>query len=180
MKHGRVVFGGAVHGCTPVGPETAAGATHLRLADGRVLEGTAKQIAESMHALAFGQENRTLSEYIDWAVDQARRMNEIELDVTGATYPREWAGQPIQPFVGRSLAPLFRGTELPADRWLHWEQYDNKAVRHGAWKRRPPARANYPSRHAVPPASSVTTRRFHQSNAGSRCTDGFRDESHKS
>jgi hypothetical protein len=55
------------------------------MADGRVLEGTAKQIAESMHALAFGQENRTLSEYIDWAVDQARRMNEIDLDVTGAT-----------------------------------------------------------------------------------------------
>ena len=44
------------------------------LADGRVLEGTAKQIAEAMHALAFGQENRTLSQYIDWAVDQARRM----------------------------------------------------------------------------------------------------------
>jgi hypothetical protein len=38
-----------------------------------------------MHALAFGQENRTLSEYIDWAVDQARRMNEIDLDVSGAT-----------------------------------------------------------------------------------------------
>ena len=38
-----------------------------------------------MHALAFGQENRTLSEYIDWAVDQARRMNEIDLDVIGAT-----------------------------------------------------------------------------------------------
>jgi len=29
------------------------------MADGRVLECTAKQIAESMHALAFGQENRT-------------------------------------------------------------------------------------------------------------------------
>jgi hypothetical protein len=54
-------------------------------ADGRVLEGTAKQIAEAMHALAFGQENRTLSEYIDWAVDQARRMNEIDLEVTGTT-----------------------------------------------------------------------------------------------
>jgi hypothetical protein len=37
------------------------------------------------YALAFGQENRTLSEYIDWAVDQARRMNEIDLEVTGAT-----------------------------------------------------------------------------------------------
>ena len=52
---------------------------------GRVLEGTAKQIAEAMHALAFGQENRTLSEYIDWAVDQARRMNEIDMQVEGDT-----------------------------------------------------------------------------------------------
>jgi len=51
------------------------------MADGRVLEGTAKQIAEAMHALAFGQENRTLPEYIDWAVDQARRMNEIDMQV---------------------------------------------------------------------------------------------------
>jgi len=55
------------------------------MADGRVLEGTAKQIAEAMHALAFGQENRSLSEYIDWAVDQARRMNEIDMEVEGDT-----------------------------------------------------------------------------------------------
>lgn len=54
-------------------------------AGGRVLEGTAKQIAEAMHALAFGQENRSLSEYIDWAVDQARRMNEIDMQVEGDT-----------------------------------------------------------------------------------------------
>lgn len=38
-----------------------------------------------MHALAFGQKNRTLSEYIDWAVDQARRMNEIDMQVEGDT-----------------------------------------------------------------------------------------------
>ena len=55
------------------------------MADGRVLEGTAKQIAEAMHALAFGQENRSLSEYIDWAVDQARRMNESDMQVEGDT-----------------------------------------------------------------------------------------------
>ena len=55
------------------------------MADGRVLEGTAKQIAEAMHALAFGQENRSLSEYIDWAVNQARRMNEIDMEVEGDT-----------------------------------------------------------------------------------------------
>ena len=55
------------------------------MADGRVLEGTAKQIAEAMHALALGQDNRSLSEYIDWAVDQARRMNEIDMQVEGDT-----------------------------------------------------------------------------------------------
>ena len=53
--------------------------------DGRVLEGTAKQIVEAMHYVAFGQEQRTLSEYIDWAVDQASRMNEIDLKVEGET-----------------------------------------------------------------------------------------------
>ena len=55
------------------------------MADGRVLEGTAKLLAEAMHALALGQENRTLSEAIDGAVDQARRMNELDLEVTGTT-----------------------------------------------------------------------------------------------
>jgi arylsulfatase A-like enzyme len=56
------------------------------------------------------------------------------VEVTGATYPREFAGEKIQPFVGRSLAPVLRGADLPADRWLYWEQYNNKAVRHGTWK----------------------------------------------
>jgi hypothetical protein len=55
------------------------------LSDGRVLEGTAKQIAEAMHYVAFGQQDRTLGEYIDWAVDQARRMNEIDMVVDGET-----------------------------------------------------------------------------------------------
>ena len=50
----------------------------------RVAE-TGKAQTEAMHALAFGQENRTLSECIDWAVDQARRMNEIDMQVEGDT-----------------------------------------------------------------------------------------------
>jgi predicted RNA-binding protein with PIN domain len=55
------------------------------VADGRVLQGTAKQIVEAMHSIAFGQENRTLSEYVDWAVDMARRMTGVELVVEGET-----------------------------------------------------------------------------------------------
>jgi hypothetical protein len=38
-----------------------------------------------VHKKAFGQENRALSEYIDWAVDQARHMNEIDMQVEGDT-----------------------------------------------------------------------------------------------
>jgi len=38
-----------------------------------------------VHKEAFGQENRALSEYIDWAVDQARHMNEIDMQVEGDT-----------------------------------------------------------------------------------------------
>ncbi len=53
--------------------------------DGRVLEGTPKQIVEAMQYVAFGQENRTLSEYIDWAADMARRMNDVDLVVEGDT-----------------------------------------------------------------------------------------------
>ena len=66
------------------------------------------------------------------------------LDLTGATYPREFAGQAIQPFVGRSLAPILRGGDLPADRWLYGEQYNNNAVRHAAWKAVQPAEPNSP------------------------------------
>ena len=54
-------------------------------ADGRVLQGTAKQIVEAMQYVAFGQQDRTLTEYIDWAAEQASRMNEVDLRITGST-----------------------------------------------------------------------------------------------
>ncbi|MBL9190686.1 MAG: arylsulfatase [Opitutaceae bacterium] len=66
------------------------------------------------------------------------------LELSGAAYPAELGGQRIQPLVGRSLAPVLRGGALPADRWLYWEQYNNKAVRHGHWKAVQPAEANSP------------------------------------
>jgi hypothetical protein len=34
-----------------------------------------------MHSIALGQENRTLSEYIDRALGVARRMNEVDFVV---------------------------------------------------------------------------------------------------
>jgi arylsulfatase len=66
------------------------------------------------------------------------------VELSGASYPAEFSGQKIQPLVGRSLAPVFRGGDLPADRWLFWEQYNNKAVRHGSWKAVQPAEPGSP------------------------------------
>ena len=54
-------------------------------ADGRVLEGTALQITEAMHGLAFTQAHRPLGDYIDWAVEQAGWMSDTELVVEGDT-----------------------------------------------------------------------------------------------
>ena len=71
--------------------------------DGRVLEGTAKQIVEAMHYVAFGQEQRTLGEYIDWAVDQASRMNELDLKVEGET-DEEKAASLIEAMLRAGLA----------------------------------------------------------------------------
>ena len=55
------------------------------MSDGRVFEGTPRQIVEAMQYIAFGQENRTLGEYIDWLVDQVERLEETPLKVEGET-----------------------------------------------------------------------------------------------
>ena len=73
------------------------------IADGRVLQGTAKQIVEAMHSIAFGQENRSLSEYIDWSVDMARRMAGVELAVEGETDEKKSASL-VQAMLDAGLA----------------------------------------------------------------------------
>ena len=55
----------------------------VQMGDGRVIEGTAREIVEAMHLLSFGQEDRTLSQYIDWVVRQTRSLYELDLRVTG-------------------------------------------------------------------------------------------------
>ena len=55
----------------------------VQMGDGRVLKGTAREIVEVMHLLSFGQEDRTLSQYIDWVVGQTRSLCEFDLRVTG-------------------------------------------------------------------------------------------------
>ena len=71
--------------------------------DGRVFEGTPKQIVEGMQFIAFGQENRTLSEYIDWLVDQVQRLESMELNVTGEN-DEEKAASLVKAMVEAGLA----------------------------------------------------------------------------
>lgn len=71
--------------------------------DGRVFQGTPKQIVEAMQYIAFGQENRTLGEYIDWLVDQVQRLESTELKVEGAT-DEEKAASLVQAMLGSGLA----------------------------------------------------------------------------
>ena len=72
-------------------------------ADGRVLQGTPKQIVEAMQSIAFGQDNRTLSEYIDWIVDQVQRMEGVALEVEGET-DREKAASLVEAMLDAGLA----------------------------------------------------------------------------
>ncbi len=73
------------------------------MSDGRVFQGTPKQIVEAMQYIAFGQENRTLGEYIDWLVDQVQRLESIDLKVEGGT-DEEKAASLVQAMMGAGLA----------------------------------------------------------------------------
>ena len=57
----------------------------IQMNDGRVLDGTPVQIVGEMQYLAFGQEGKTLGEYIDWAVAQLERFGGAKLTVEGKT-----------------------------------------------------------------------------------------------
>ncbi|HVM49341.1 MAG TPA: arylsulfatase [Candidatus Acidoferrum sp.] len=55
------------------------------------------------------------------------------VDLSGAKYPTEFHGQPIQPMEGRSLAPAFANQPIQRDA-LYWEHEGNAAIRVGDWK----------------------------------------------
>jgi hypothetical protein len=57
----------------------------ITMRDGRVLHGTPVEIVKAMQALAFGVEQMTLDQYIDWVVQNARRFEGVELLVAGDT-----------------------------------------------------------------------------------------------
>jgi ribosomal protein S3 len=53
--------------------------------DGRVFQGIALQIVRAMQDIAFGVEDFTVPKYIEWVVTNARKFEEVELDVKGET-----------------------------------------------------------------------------------------------
>ena len=56
------------------------------------------------------------------------------LDVAGAKYPAEFAGQKITPLEGVSLRPVFEAKPLERAKPLVWEHEGNRAIRDGDWK----------------------------------------------
>lgn len=56
------------------------------------------------------------------------------LDVSGATYPKEFNGQTIKPLQGVSLRPAFTSERLDRAEPIFWEHEGNRAVRDGKWK----------------------------------------------
>ena len=56
------------------------------------------------------------------------------VDLAGATYPAEFAGESITPLQGVSLRPAFQGGDLRRARPIFWEHEGNRAVREGRWK----------------------------------------------
>jgi arylsulfatase A-like enzyme len=56
------------------------------------------------------------------------------VDLAGAKYPEQVAGQAIKPREGVSLRPAFNGEPLSRSQPLFWEHESNRAVREGDWK----------------------------------------------
>lgn len=57
----------------------------ISMRDGRVFQGTALQIVNAMQDIAFGVDDFTVPEYIDWVVANARKFEEVELKLEGTT-----------------------------------------------------------------------------------------------
>lgn len=56
------------------------------------------------------------------------------VDVGGAKYPAEFAGEKIKPMQGVSLAPAIKGKSLKREQPICWEHEGNRAIRDGKWK----------------------------------------------
>jgi len=55
------------------------------------------------------------------------------IDVSGATYPREFRGKTIKPLEGKSLVKIFKEDAIDRQA-IYWEHEGNRAIRVGDWK----------------------------------------------
>jgi arylsulfatase A-like enzyme len=56
------------------------------------------------------------------------------IDLGGGTYPAQIKDHKVRPFDGRSMAPLFSGTQNTEERELFFQYAKNYALRQGDWK----------------------------------------------
>ena len=57
------------------------------------------------------------------------------LELSGATYPEEFNGNTIDPYMGESMVSAFTNTEeAPINETLFWEHFGAAALRQGDWK----------------------------------------------
>jgi len=56
------------------------------------------------------------------------------VDLSGAKYPAQFAGEKIQPMEGVSLRPALAGESLARTQPIFWEHEGNRAIRVGQWK----------------------------------------------
>jgi hypothetical protein len=76
---------------------------NIVMRDGRVFSGTALQIVKAMQDIAFGVDQMTVDQYIDWVVQNARRFEEVELAISGET-TEERAKSLVNEMVAKGLA----------------------------------------------------------------------------
>ncbi len=55
----------------------------IRMRDGREFEGTPVEIVRGMQGIAFGVEHLSLAEYIEWVAANAKRVENVDLAVSG-------------------------------------------------------------------------------------------------
>jgi hypothetical protein len=57
----------------------------IMMRDDRVFEGTPLQIVRAMQDIAFGVDDFTVRQYVEWVAANALKFEGVELAVTGAT-----------------------------------------------------------------------------------------------
>lgn len=57
----------------------------ILMRDGRAFEGSAPEIVRGMQAIAFGVDHLSLGEYVAWVVENTRRFEGLELEITGGS-----------------------------------------------------------------------------------------------